>query len=90
MNKKQLVQSVSRAVGVPAVTTNKILSVAIQTIYQALVQGDRVTLVGFGSFEVRQREGRLGRNPQNGDRIQIPSARVAHFKPGKPLKKSLL
>jgi DNA-binding protein HU-beta len=60
------------------------------TIKEQLKAGDKVQLVGFGSFEVKQREARVGRNPKTMDEIRIPARRVPVFRPGKELKESVM
>jgi DNA-binding protein HU-beta len=85
MNKSELINEVSRMVG-----TKKDAQAAVDcvfdTITNALQKGDSVTLVGFGTFKVNQREARQGRNPQTGAAIQIPARKVPKFTPGKALK----
>jgi DNA-binding protein HU-beta len=58
----------------------------LNTISEALKNGEKVTLIGFGNFEVRERAARTGRNPQTGEEIQIEASKVPAFKPGKQLK----
>jgi DNA-binding protein HU-beta len=67
----------------------KAVGAFITTVSSALKQGDRVTLVGFGSFEVSQRQARTGRNPQTGKEINIAEAKVPKFRPGKALKDAI-
>lgn len=61
----------------------------IESVSEALAAGDKVALVGFGSFEVRERAARMGRNPQTGEEIEIPASKVPAFKPGKVLKEAI-
>jgi DNA-binding protein HU-beta len=63
-----------------------VLTAAIETIIDAVSEGDKVTLVGFGSFEARERQAREGRNPKTGDKMEIPATRVPAFSAGKLFK----
>ncbi|MDJ0526739.1 MAG: HU family DNA-binding protein, partial [Microcystis sp. M53600_WE12] len=63
-----------------------VLTAAIETIIEAVSEGDKVTLVGFGSFEARERQAREGRNPKTGDKMDIPATRVPAFSAGKLFK----
>ncbi|KKK83317.1 hypothetical protein LCGC14_2794600 [marine sediment metagenome] len=89
MNKAELVNEVSGEVGLSRRETQKVVDVIIGTIGDTLAAGKKVTLVGFGTFGVRQRKARTGRNPQTGATIQIPAKRVAKFLPGKTLKEKV-
>ncbi len=86
MNKAQLVEEVSGEVGLSRRETQKVIDAIIGTIGGTLAKGEKVTLVGFGTFGVRQRKARTGRNPQTGATIQIPAKKVPKFVPGKNLK----
>ena len=86
MNKAQLVEEVSGEVGLSRRETQKVIDAIIGTIGGTLAKGEKVTLAGFGTFGVRQRKARTGRNPQTGATIQISAKRVAKFVPGKNLK----
>lgn len=89
MNKSELVSNVSAAADIPKSQAAKVVDEFIDTVITTLVKGESLTLVGFGTFETRQRDARTGRNPQTGEEIQIPAATVAAFKPGKALKDAL-
>ncbi len=89
MNKAELVEEVSGEVGLSKRETQKVVDAIIGTIGNALAAGEKVTLVGFGTFGVRQRMARTGRNPQTGATLQIPAKRVAKFLPGKTLKEKI-
>jgi DNA-binding protein HU-beta len=67
----------------------KAVNAFIETVSEALRQGDRVSVVGFGTFEVRQRAARKGRNPQTGKEIEIPASRTPAFKAGKTLREAV-
>ncbi len=86
MNKAELVEEVSGEVGLSKRETQKVIDAIIGAIGDTLARGEKVTLVGFGTFGVRQRMARTGRNPQTGATLQIPAKRVAKFLPGKTLK----
>ncbi len=89
MNKAELVEEVSGEVGLSKRETQKVIDAIIRTIGDTLAAGEKVTLVGFGTFGVRQRMARTGRNPQTGETIQIPAKRIAKFLPGKTLKEKI-
>lgn len=86
MNKNELVAKVADQSGLSKKDAEKALAAVIDTITAALVAGDKVQLVGFGTFETKQREARTGRNPRSGERIEIPAASLPAFKAGKALK----
>ncbi len=89
MNKAELVTSVAAKSGLSKKDAEKAIDSTIESIQDALGQGDKVTLVGFGTFEVRDRAARKGRNPQTGEEIEIAAAKVPGFKAGKSLKDAL-
>ena len=64
------------------VETESLLTINLETIVETVAKGERVTLVGFGSFEARERKARYGRNPQSGEKLYIPSARIPTFSVG--------
>lgn len=86
MNKVQLVEAVAKQTGLSKKDSEAALKAVTTTIQKALVKGDKVQLVGFGSFEVRERAAREGRNPQTGATMKIAAAKVPTFKAGKGLK----
>ncbi len=89
MNKGDLIDKVARDAGVTKTAANAAIDSLVNGITSALKRGQRVTLVGFGTFEVRHRKARKGINPQTGNEMQIPAKNVAKFKPGKNLKEAL-
>ena len=89
MTKAELVEAVAKSASIPKAAAEKAVGAFINTVSNALKQGDRVTLVGFGSFEVSQRQARTGRNPQTGKEINIAEAKVPKFRPGKALKDAI-
>ena len=85
MNKTELVASVAEKAGLAKKDAEKAVNALFASIEEALVAGDKVQLIGFGTFEVRQRKAREGRNPQTGEAIQIEAKNVVKFKAGKEL-----
>ena len=86
MNKAELVAAVSEKTALSKKDSEKAVNAAFEAITAALVGGDKVQLVGFGAFEVKERNARVGRNPKTKEEIQIPASRVPVFKAGKALK----
>ena len=86
MNKADLVNLVAEKSGLTKKDAEKSISSVFEIISDALVQGDKVQLVGFGSFEVKARAPRMGRNPKTKESIQIPASKAPVFKAGKSLK----
>ncbi len=86
MNKAELVTAVAEKAGLSKKDSEKAINAAFDVITETLVAGDKVQLVGFGAFEVKERGARVGRNPKTKEEIQIPASRVASFKVGKALK----
>lgn len=86
MNKSELVSEIAKNADMKREVAYRALDAAIDTITQALKKGDNVTLVGFGSFQVRERAARDGRNPKTGEKMKIKSSKSPVFKAGKLLK----
>ena len=86
MTKDELVAKAAQEAEIPKVKAAKVLESVINSITEALSNGDKVSLVGFGTFSVAKRAAREGRNPATGAPIQIPAANIPKFKPGKKLK----
>lgn len=86
MNKTELVSRVAEKAEVTKKEAEKVIGALFASIEEALENGDKVQLVGFGTFEVRDRAARTGRNPKTGEEITIAAAKVPAFKPGKALK----
>ncbi len=86
MTKADLIEEVSRT-GVP---TRKVCETVVETIFSSIVEslraGDKIEIRGFGSFRVRQREARMGRNPKTGTPVAVPARKVPYFKPSKELR----
>ncbi|HEY8486806.1 MAG TPA: HU family DNA-binding protein [Limnochordales bacterium] len=89
MTKAELVDKVAEKTGLTKKDSGRALDAVFEAITEALAGGQRVQLVGFGSFEVRRRAARKGRNPQTGKEIQISARRVPAFKAGKALKEAV-
>jgi DNA-binding protein HU-beta len=89
MNKADLVNSIAEKAGLTKTKSNEVVDVIVSTISEALKSGDKVTLVGFGTFTTTQRDARKGRNPKTGETLDIPAKRVAKFKAGTELTKSV-
>lgn len=86
MNKAELVSSVAEKAEVTKKDAEKVITAVFDVVEEALARGDKVQLVGFGTFEVRDRAARTGRNPQTGEEIQIAATRVPAFRAGKALR----
>ncbi|TRU80546.1 MAG: HU family DNA-binding protein [Microcystis novacekii Mn_MB_F_20050700_S1] len=86
MNKGELIDQIALKASVTKKQADAVLTAAIETIIDAVSEGDKVTLVGFGSFEARERRAREGRNPKTGDKMEIPATRVPAFSAGKLFK----
>jgi DNA-binding protein HU-beta len=89
MNKGELVDRISQKATVTKKQADAVLSAAIETIMEAVSEGDKVTLVGFGSFERRDRKEREGRNPKTGEKMSIPATKVPAFSAGKLFKEKV-
>ncbi len=89
MNKSQLVEKISENADISKAAATKALDAFIETVGEALKSGDSVALVGFGTFVVRERASRSGRNPQTGETIEIAASKQPAFKAGKALKDSV-
>lgn len=86
MNKLELIQEVSERTGLAKKDAEKAVNAVLDTVADTLAQGDKVQLIGFGSFETKTREARMGRNPKTKEAIEIPASRQPVFKPSKALK----
>ena len=86
MNKAELINAVAAAAEVSKKDAEAVLTATLDAITDALKEGDKVQLVGFGAFEVKSRAERIGRNPKTKESIKIPASKVPVFKPGKALK----
>ncbi|KAB0668809.1 MAG: HU family DNA-binding protein [Oryzomonas sp.] len=89
MTKSELISAVAEKAGLKKVEAEKAVAAFITTVTGALKKGDKLSLVGFGTFSTAKRAARKGQNPQTGKKINIPAAVVPKFKPGKTLKETV-
>lgn len=89
MNKADLINEVSTRVSLTKTKTGEVIDAVVEAVSAALNNGEKVTLVGFGTFQTANRKARKGRNPKSGREILIPAKKVAKFKPGGALSKSV-
>lgn len=86
MTKAELVDEVARAVQVTKKQAETIVNIVFDSIVESLRAGEKIELRGFGSFRLRSRKSRTGRNPKTGQKVDVPSKKIPYFKPGKELK----
>ncbi len=86
MNKSELIEAIAATADLPKASAGRALDAVVDAITDALKQNDTVSLVGFGTFTVKERAARTGRNPQTGAPIEIAAAKIPSFKAGKALK----
>ncbi|MCL7939221.1 MULTISPECIES: HU family DNA-binding protein [Halomonas] len=89
MNKSELIEAIAASADIPKAAASRALDAMVETVTDSLKKGDSVSLVGFGTFQVKERAARTGRNPQTGQPIEISAAKVPSFKAGKALKDSV-
>ncbi len=89
MNKAELVNKMAEIADLPKVTVEKALNAFMEAVTETLKNGEKVTLVGFGTFMVVERAERIGRNPRTGEQIKIPARKVVKFKPGSKLEEAV-
>jgi DNA-binding protein HU-beta len=89
MNKTELVKAVAEQAELTQKDATKAVDALIETISETLAKEEKIQLIGFGTFEVRERSARKGRNPQTGEEIEIAASKVPAFKPGKELKEAV-
>ncbi|PZP51721.1 MAG: DNA-binding protein HU [Pseudopedobacter saltans] len=89
MNKAELIAAIAEEAGISKVQANTAIDAYTSSIQKTLKKGDKVTLVGFGTFSVSKRKARKGRNPKTGEAIKIKAKKVARFKPGKALSEKI-
>lgn len=89
MNKSELIEAIAASADIPKAAASRALDAMIESVTDSLKKGDSVALVGFGTFAVKERAARTGRNPQTGKPINISAAKVPGFKAGKALKDSV-
>ena len=86
MTKAELVEEVSRVSDLTKKHSEVIVDTVFESIIEALKRGEKIELRGFGSFRLRNRKSRTGRNPKTGEKVEVPSKKIPYFKPGKELK----
>jgi len=86
MNKADLIGALTEKTGLTKKDTDKVLNAFVETITEELQKGEKISLVGFGTFEVRERAERMGRNPKTMEELVIPASKAPAFKAGKALK----
>ena len=86
MNKAELIDAVAEGADISKAAATRAVDTVLDSITETLTKGDQVTLVGFGTFSVKDRAARTGRNPRTGEPIDIPASKVPGFKAGKALK----
>ncbi len=86
MNKSELIDSIAKKSGLNKTQSAEALNAVMDSVGEALEKGDSVSLVGFGTFSVKERKARTGRNPRTGTELKIPASKVPSFKAGKGLK----
>ncbi|MFO8239560.1 MAG: HU family DNA-binding protein [Dissulfuribacterales bacterium] len=89
MNKGQLVDRMAKSAGIFKTAADKALNGFMEAVTESLNKGEKVTLVGFGTFSVTERKSRTGRNPRTGKPMEIPAKKVVKFKPGTKLSESV-
>ena len=89
MNKTELVDAIAAAADITKAQAGRALDAVLESVTETLKKGEKVTLIGFGTFETRERAARTGRNPQTGKEMQIAASTTPAFKAGKKLKDAL-
>ncbi|MGM0878549.1 MAG: HU family DNA-binding protein [Bacillota bacterium] len=89
MNKTELVNAVTEKAELSKKDAAKAVEALFETVSKTLAAEEKIQLIGFGTFEVRERSARTGRNPQTGEEMQIPASKAPAFKPGKELKEAV-
>jgi DNA-binding protein HU-beta len=89
VNKSELIEAVAGSADISKAAAGRAIDAVVESVTNALKNGDQVTLIGFGTFSVKDRAARAGRNPQTGAEIQIAAAKIPSFKAGKGLKDSV-
>ena len=89
MTKAELVEEVSEKTGLPKKQAEIVVNTVFESIVETLTTGEKIELRGFGSFRIRQRDSRMGRNPKTGEKVDVPAKRIPYFKPGKELRELL-
>lgn len=86
MTKAELVEEVAKSIDLPKKSAETIVNTVFRSVINALHEGEKIELRGFGSFRLRERKERIGRNPKTGETVHVPTKKVPYFKAGKELK----
>lgn len=86
MNKSELITNMAKQSGLTKTDTEKLLNAYVNCVQNALKKGDKISLIGFGTFDITSRKATEGRNPRTGEPIKIPASKLPKFKPGKAFK----
>ncbi|MBA7490997.1 DNA-binding protein HU [subsurface metagenome] len=89
MDKAELIEEISSKVGLTKKDAGNVVNAVVETITNTLKKGEKVTLVGFGTFQVMERKAREGRNPRTGEKLEIPAKKVPNFRAGKNLREAV-
>lgn len=89
MNKQELITAMAEKTNLNKTNSEKALNAFIETIQETLESGEKIQLIGFGTFEVKERAARVGVNPRTKEKIEIPATKVPAFKPGKDFKEKI-
>ncbi len=89
MNKKEFIEAIAAKTGKSKVETTEFVEAFVTTVEDTLVSGDSIRLIGFGTFEVRERGARTSRNPKTGEKIEVAASKAPAFKVGASLKKAV-
>ncbi len=89
MNKKEFIEAIADKTGKSKVETTEFVEAFVSTVEETLVSGDSIRLIGFGTFEVRERGARTSRNPRTGEKIEVAASKAPAFKAGASLKKAV-
>jgi integration host factor subunit beta len=89
MTKAELVEEVARSTELTKKHAEIIVNTVFESIVDSLKSGEKIELRGFGSFRIRQRDARIGRNPKTGEKVDVPAKSIPYFKPGKDLREML-
>ncbi len=89
MTRTELSEEVAAVTGLPLKQSEQMVATVLETIATSLQEGSSVELRGFGSFRIRERQPRVGRNPKTGQSVQVPAKRIPYFRPGKELRNIL-
>ena len=89
MNRSELISAIEAGTGLSREDSEKALNVTVETITNSLISGDKVQILGFGTFDIKNRVARMGRNPRTKEPIEIPATRIPQFKASRALKEAI-